>query len=878
MGFFAQQNRPVSSELKGLSADFLHRHGCSVCPLNKQSGLKHPHMEATGAAHPTVYMLGGYPTKQDDRTGEQFNGEVNQLLHDYIPSDLLDQVRWNNIVRTHSEGPPTAVAIECCRPSVVQDIERTKPKAIFGFGPQVLQWVLKQSGILKWCGRRVPVKIGNHTCWFFPLMAPEYVQSTIMYKSHKKGSFSSEVEFAFTVELRRAFDALENLPEPVIHTQEQATANIEIVTGSNGWKDVSRIKEMLDAFGEETTIGFDWETNCKRPYKEGAKLLTAGFANKDLAFSFALHHKQALWTPDQLAKVLEHLKNFLYKAKCRKVVHMLPFELEWSIVFFGRKVARAGKWGDSVSQAFILDERMKMSKPDAHSLELLCLQYFGIDVKGISGNLDRSNLDNEDLSEVLTYNAIDARYHRHLYLAQAPRLKAERLQAVYQHALRRIPTVVLTQVKGIPVNKEIVDGFYTKYTKQRTKIEKEIAALPIVERFEKIKRKRFRPSANHDIKFVVQKMLKKDLAQVDEKALKTIKHPLITLLLKWRKVDKLRGTYVLPYRPGHEKSNVWPDGKIHPILSTTRTRTWRTASQEPNSQNQPKHGAGKEVRKQINPGNEKRVVAFDFAGIQARNVAMESKDAALVKAYWEKYDIHSAWSNKIIKAYPKWIEGGLALLKDKAVAKEYRQRAKNEFVFPSFFGARPKSLARSLRIPEEVAEALNEEFWDEFPDIKKWHQELEIGYRKTGYVTGLSGFRRRAPISPNELINSPIQSDESIIVLTAMSELSELEDPRFQANMEIHDDLTFIWPKHEIEKNAEVVVREMIKCHFDWINVPLVVEMSVGTDWSNTEAVGEFSSADWTGSVNYKAEKEDPNGGNWSDGTGWASLAGRKRK
>ncbi len=67
-------------------------------------------------------------------------------------------------------------------------------------------------------------------------------------------------------------------------------------------------------------------------------------------------------------------------------------------------------------------------------------------------------------------------------------------------------------------------------------------------------------------------------------------------------------------------------------------------------------------------------------------------------------------------------------------------------------------------------------------------------YQCTGYVTGLSGFRRRAPFGLNELINVPIQADEGCMVLDAMSRLSELGDPRFQAALEIHDDLTFIWP------------------------------------------------------------------------------------
>jgi DNA polymerase-1 len=267
----------------------------------------------------------------------------------------------------------------------------------------------------------------------------------------------------------------------------------------------------------------------------------------------------------------------------------------------------------------------------------------------------------------------------------------------------------------------------------------------------------------------------------------------------------------------------------------------------------------------VRPGNDLQIVAFDYAGIQARNVAMESKDTALVKAFWERYDIHKDWMERIEKVSPGWIPKGA----DKDTLKAYRHRAKNEMVFPSFFGAIPKSLAGYLGIDERKAEQLHEQFWHMFPDIKAWHNRIKRDYYKHGYVTGLSGFRRRAPISPNEIINSPIQADESVIVMDAMAYLSRLGDPRYQATLMVHDDLTFIWPKHEIDNNAEVVIAAMLNSPFSWINVPIGIEMKVGDDWSSVKEVGAYYSDEWHGS--------DPNAGAWVDGTGWASHNGMEK-
>jgi len=66
--------------------------------------------------------------------------------------------------------------------------------------------------------------------------------------------------------------------------------------------------------------------------------------------------------------------------------------------------------------------------------------------------------------------------------------------------------------------------------------------------------------------------------------------------------------------------------------------------------------------------------------------------------------------------------------------------------------------------------------------------------------------------------------------------------------MEIHDDLTFVWPRAKIDTYSEIVIGEMLRIRFDWINVPLQVEMAVGEDWGLMKGVGKFQSVgrtDW---------------------------------
>lgn len=846
-GFVGLESSSKKSKTKTAATrytkDMLHKAECNACPLNTQIGLKHPHMNPTGSDTPVVYILGEAPGKDEDRTGKHFIGASGTVLRDRIPPKWKEKLRWNNVVRTRppNNKTPTYIEIECCRPSIVRDVEKAKPKAIFGFGNIALNWATGLSGISMWCGRYMPVKIGEHVCWYFPMYHPSFIVRGGGGRGGDK-DYASEEEFAFEMQLKRAFSLVEKLPKAKVHSKDDAEARVRLIDGSNGDDDVEKILYYLEKFVQEKTVGLDYETNGLRPFKEGSKILTVALSGKSGTVAFPLRHKQAPWTPKQLKKLEAAFVAFLEGSKCIKVSHNLPFELEWSVQKFGKDTLKNGRWGCSQSQAYILDERYGSG---VLSLDGLCLQYFGISIKSIN-SLDRANLDNLPLKDVLLYNGVDAKYHRLVYLAQAERLVADDLQEQYYHNLERVAALIQMQVKGVLVSGKKAAELDAKYTAQMKKIDAELADFESVQKFKKVFLAPFRPGSNDDVKKLMVRVLKHQIASADEAAIKGLGEE-AELILKRRKIAKLHSTYVSAAMPG---SPVLFNGRFHPIVSTTTTRTWRTSSDSPNSQNWPKYG-GKEVREIIEPGGDLVVVAFDFGGIQARNVAMESKDPTLIKYFKERYDIHTDWMERIARRHPKWItEGVKKLAKEPKLAKHYRQQSKNKLVFPLFFGAGAKTTSRGLGVPEEIGYALGDEFRQEFPGIAKWQENTRKFYRKNGYVTGLSGFRRRAPVAPTEIINTPIQSDESVIVLDALIRLTDLDEDRFIPTFEIHDDLTFVWPKKQVDRNAETVISVMLSSSYEWVHVvPMSVEMSIGTNWANVENVGEYYSDDWNGSI-----------------------------
>lgn len=823
----------------------LHKLGCKACPLD-QSDTK---VAPTGSDKPLVYILGEASGRTEVEEGEQFVGESGQLLRSNIPRAFRSRVRFNNTIESHppANRTPEPIEIECCRPRVAGDIERTKPKAIFGFGNVPLAWATEFNGITVWRGRRTPVRIGNHTCWYYPMLHPAY-----LLRQRRRDSMSEE-ERMFVFDLKRAFAEVESLPEPVVHTAADARRNIEIING-----DLPALRKALKWAAQQPVTGIDYETNALRPYVEGAKILSAAVATADRAIAFALRHPEAEWTDKELPIVEGLWAEFLREAKGVKIAHNLAFEQEWTGFFFGWDLLRAGRWEDTAVQAVILDERRGKMSPGPLSLEFLVQQYFGFNLKKLA-NVDRKRLADTPIEAVLLYNAPDARYAALLWEKQKARIETDGLVEAYELALRRVPTCVLTQAAGVEVNFAEVKRLQKKYAAEIKKAEEDIANLPVIQEYKRKTGKDFGPLSNPDVitvfrdylkrseVLVEDKYTKKQKYSADESVLTQIDHPLSKLLLKLRKATKRKSTYVDPLDPNDKNTVIYPDGLSHAQYNTIFAETGRLSCSEPNWQNIPKRTEeARELRKSVTAKLNRVILAVDYGQIEARVIAMATKDERFCKALWERYDIHMEWAERLAHAYPARV-GGKKNLTDKKAMKDFRTDVKNQWTFPLFFGARLSSAAGYLKIPEDVIKPHYNEFWKQFSGVKAWQDKLLDFYNEHGYVECLTGRRRRGPLSLNQVYNSPVQGTAAEIVCDAMSRLSEIGDPVYQPNMNIHDDLTWTRiPANRVDEIAERIITEMLDVPFEWAKiVPVSVEMSIGANWLAMEDFGTFSSDEW---------------------------------
>ena len=207
-GFFNKGVEKKGPDTGGYSLELLHAQGCAICPLARQKGLRHPHMPASGNSHPDVLCLGEGPGETEDLKGVQFVGKSGRFLRSRIPAKWEPRLRWNNCVRTRPPGnrEPTHLELECCRPSIVKDIEETQPTAIFGFGgvpsmagisryPESLKSARPENSGIKF--------LAPMSCWFFPMLHP----SGILRLDYPK---NEEAKFVFERDLKLAFDAADD--------------------------------------------------------------------------------------------------------------------------------------------------------------------------------------------------------------------------------------------------------------------------------------------------------------------------------------------------------------------------------------------------------------------------------------------------------------------------------------------------------------------------------------------------------------------------------------------------------------------------------------------------------------------------------------------
>ncbi len=827
MSFFQVR---TGKQRQSLSDHTLHSMGCNACPL-KTSAAATKDMEPTGEPDADIYILGEAPGAEEDMLGEPFVGKSGRLLRQCLTAPA----RINNTVRTQPPGnrTPTSVETECCRPSVVRDIEETKPKVLVTLGNSALRWVLGNTapGIMDMQGRKFPAMIGTHPVWVYPTVHPSAVL--------RRGGLDTLIGSCFKRDIARAQRDSRQAKPPVFLTEEELMNDI-VIPGSDFDDVMSELDNFVDFARRKnkTLVGFDLETTSSEtihdrkfsPHGKGAEIVSLGLSVAGRSIAIPVCHSEVDYTGEQRKRLKERLIKLLTSdlAGMDLVAHNLPFDMEWLAVVLDNEILKLDNLECSMSQAYVLDCRTGLS------LDNTFRRWFGIWLKDINP-VDVKTIVSEPIENVLRYCAADAKACRMLFRLQERVLtRDDKLLTAYHEQVERARALVAVQVHGgLAVDQDTAKKKLEEFRSETKKVTKSIRKISEVKKYEADTGKTFNPGSTKQCADVLRGILDKDAENTRKNVLETSNHPLARQILRYRTMAKMSGTYITSFLEGGKY--LWPGGVIRPRFHPMRTVTRRLSSSDPNGQNFPKR-EHEHLRDMFIAPKGSRLVSIDFSQMEVCVLAMASQDRNLIKAIRTKHDIHSDWRVRLEEETKgKWVGKG---------EPEGKQRhySKNCFVFPSFYGAHWTSVARNLKTHESIIKLLQNELWGMFPQIRKWQKQVRRGYERDGYVELLTGFRSPGILSENQLYNYPIQGTASDIVVKALCRLCdyafEHNQTRFIPVLNIHDDLTFVLPTDTLKDDLKVIVSIMREPVYSFMKaVPINVEISIGKRWGTMKEI-----------------------------------------
>ncbi len=303
-------------------------------------------------------------------------------------------------------------------------------------------------------------------------------------------------------------------------------------------------------------------------------------------------------------------------------------------------------------------------------------------------------------------------------------------------------------------------------------------------------------------------------------------HPIIELILEYRKDSKLKNTYC----DGLGKQ-ISQDGRIHTTFKQALTMTGRLSSAEPNLQNIPvRSPRGRELRKFFVAKEGCMLIDADYSQIELRVLAHVSGDEALINAFNNGNDIHTVTASQVFGVPEEQVTG------------EMRKRAK-AVNFGIIYGIGDYSLSQDLNIPRKVAAEYISNYLAQYPAVRDYLENTKAFARENGYVETIFGRKRYIPelsaknknlqaFGERVAMNTPIQGAAADLIKLAMIRAERmLKEAGLESRLilQIHDELIIEAPIEEAER-AKAILREAMTNAAE-LKVPLAVDVGIGKSW-----------------------------------------------
>ena len=327
----------------------------------------------------------------------------------------------------------------------------------------------------------------------------------------------------------------------------------------------------------------------------------------------------------------------------------------------------------------------------------------------------------------------------------------------------------------------------------------------------------------------ILKKTPKGQPSTDESVLQelALDYPLPKLIIDHRSMSKLKSTYTdkLPQQVNNKT------GRVHTSYHQAVAATGRLSSSDPNLQNIPiRSEEGRKIRQAFIAAPGYKIVAADYSQIELRIMAHLSGDAGLLAAFSQGVDVHSATAAEVFDVPLD------------SVTNDLRRSAK-AINFGLIYGMSAFGLAKQLGLPRDKAQAYINLYFERYPGVKQYMDDIREQAKQNGYVETLFGRRLYLPdinarnaaqrqYAERTAINAPMQGTAADIIKLAMLACDQwLNDSGVDAKMimQVHDELVFEVAESQLE-SCMTKIREIMSNAAE-LHVPLLVEVGVGENW-----------------------------------------------
>jgi DNA polymerase-1 len=613
--------------------------------------------------------------------------------------------------------------------------------------------------------------------------------------------------------------------------------------------DVEDIKEYETQVPSKNINNTEHTYHLADTFEKRAELITLLKQQKDICFdtettgtdanhcelvglSFAIKATEGWYVPvpadqEETKRIVAEFKTVLEDVNISKTGQNIKFDI---MILKWYDVEVKGNLFDTMLAHYVLD-------PDTrHGMDILSenyLNYTPVSITTLIGpkGKNQGSMRDVELEKIKEYAAEDADITLQLKTIFEPQIvkaEAHKLLNEIEHPL--VYVLADIEYEGVRIDHDTLNEFSKVLETDLVQLEKTVFDKAGV---------RFNISSPKQLGEVLfEKLL------LDPKAKKTktgqyqtgedvllalaAKSDIVRDILDFRQLQKLKSTYVdaLPQMVNPKT------GRIHTSYNQAVAATGRLSSQNPNLQNIPiRTERGREVRKAFIPRDSGHtLISADYSQIELRIIAEISKDANMMDAFVKGIDIHTATAANVYGVPVDQVDS----------TQRRNAKAVN---FGIIYGQSAFGLSQNLGIPRKEAAEIIEQYFIQFPGIKTYMSDTMNFARENGYVSTLMGRRRylRDINSANatvrgfaerNAINAPIQGSAADMIKIAMINIHrEFKAQKIEAKMtmQVHDELVFDVPHHEVELVKPVIMENMknaIKT-----TVTIVVEIGSGSNW-----------------------------------------------